>query len=128
MSDINTTHNRFVWMDIPVADLDRAIAFYTAVAGVPVHREKMEHFEFAVIEHDQGNGGCLVPNPDKISAEHGPLVYLNVEGRLRDAVTQVTAHGGTVTEDVHSIGPYGFRALIVDSEGNRLALHAKTDS
>ena len=31
--------NTFVWVDIPVVDLDRAIAFYSAVTGIPVTRE-----------------------------------------------------------------------------------------
>ena len=30
--------------------------------------------------------------------------------------------GGQVVDDVHSIGPHGFRAIVLDSEGNRLAL------
>ncbi len=31
MSDLKTKHNRVVWMDIPVADLGRDIAFYEGV-------------------------------------------------------------------------------------------------
>jgi predicted enzyme related to lactoylglutathione lyase len=27
-------------------------------------------------------------------------------------------------QDKHQIGPHGFRAIIVDSEGNRIALHS----
>ena len=56
------------------------------------------------------------------------LVFLNSEGRIRDAVGQVAAQGGQVVEDVHSLGPRGWRALLVDSEGNRLALHSNTDA
>jgi predicted enzyme related to lactoylglutathione lyase len=33
MSDINTKHNRFVWCDIHVDDLDRACAIYEGVIG-----------------------------------------------------------------------------------------------
>ena len=33
MSDLDTTHNRLVWFDIPVADPDRSRAFYQAVLG-----------------------------------------------------------------------------------------------
>jgi uncharacterized protein len=36
MSDFNSQHNRAVWFDIPVADLDRAAAFYGAVLAVKV--------------------------------------------------------------------------------------------
>jgi hypothetical protein len=31
-------------------------------------------------------------------------------------------------EPVHAIGPHGFRAVILDSEGNRLALHSRSDA
>jgi len=77
-----------------------------------------------VIDHDQGNGGCLVPHADQVSATHGVLVYLNVDGRIRDAVAQVGKLGGKVVEDVHAIGPHGWRAVVLDSEGNRVALHS----
>jgi predicted enzyme related to lactoylglutathione lyase len=65
---------------------------------------------------------------EHIAQEGGVLLYLGVEGRLRDAVVQVRAHGGEVLEDVHPIGPHGHRALVRDSEGNRIALHSSTDS
>lgn len=35
--------------------------------------------------------------------------------------------GGTMRQDVHSIGEYGFRAEVLDSEGNCIALHAETE-
>ena len=33
-----------------------------------------------------------------------------------------------VLQDKHQIDPFGFRAIIVDSERNRVALHAETNS
>ncbi len=128
MSDLNAKHNRVVWMDIPVADLGRAIAFYKGVLAIDVGREKFENFEFGILAHDEGNGACLVPDPGAISDTHGPLVYMNVDGRLRDAVAKTAKLGGKLTQDVHAIGPHGFRALVTDSEGNRLALHSNTDA
>lgn len=128
MSDYNSKYNRFVWMDIPVVDLDRACRFYEGVLGIKCPKESFDGFEFAVLDHKDGNGGCLVPGADTISGSKGPLVYLNVDGRIRDAVAQVVALGGKVTQGVHAIGPHGVRALIVDSEGNRFALHANSDA
>lgn len=81
MSDLNTAHNRAVWFDIPAVDLDRAGAFYRAVLGVKVEKSEFEGFSFCVIEHDQGNGGCLVPAADEISSTGGILVYMNERGR-----------------------------------------------
>ena len=49
---------------------------------------------------------------------------LNAEGRLAEAVRAVTEHGGQVLQAVHEIGPHGLRAIVLDSEGNRIALHA----
>jgi predicted enzyme related to lactoylglutathione lyase len=58
----------------------------------------------------------------------GVLLYLNVDGRIQDAVGKVVPHGGSVTKSIHSIGPHGFRAIILDSEGNRIALHSNSDT
>ena len=127
MIDFNSQHNRVVWIDIPVADLERANAFYAAVLNIGVHMQQFNEFKFSVLDHQQGNGGCLVPMANDIS-DKGIIVYLNVDGRIRDAVTKAEAHGGKVTEPIHSIGPHGFRALVIDSEGNRVALHSNTDA
>ena len=127
MSTMNRENNRAVWFDIPVADLDRAVTFYSEVLAIDVSQEAFGDMKFAVLAHADGNGGCLVPRPEEVAADRGILLYLNVHARIRDAVAKVTANGGTVTEDVHSIGPHGFRALILDSEGNRLALHSDSD-
>jgi hypothetical protein len=127
MGDLNNQVNRAVWFDIPVSDLDRAIQFYKAVLAIDVFKESFQEFTFAVLDHKDGNGGCLIPKPEDISAS-GLLLYLNAEGRIRDAVSKTTSNGGKVLEDVTSIGPHGFRAVILDSEGNRLALHSNVDA
>ncbi|MFQ5608272.1 MAG: VOC family protein [Candidatus Zixiibacteriota bacterium] len=125
MSDFNSTHNRAVWFDIPVTDLDRAEKFYSAVLAIDVNREDYDGFAFSILEHKEGNGGCLVPSKDGVQKENGILLYLNANGRIIDAVEKVKENGGEVIEDTHSIGPYGCRAIIRDSEGNRLALHSE---
>jgi predicted enzyme related to lactoylglutathione lyase len=127
MSDFNSQKNRAVWFDIPVANLDRAAAFYAEVLDVKVHRETMGEMSFGVIDHQDGNGGCLVINPAEVG-KSGVLIYLNADHRIRDAVRQVEAMGGRVLEPIHSIGPHGFRAVVLDSEGNRVALHSNTDA
>jgi hypothetical protein len=127
MSGFNSQKNRAVWFDIPVADLDRATRFYAQVLAIGVTKEAFNDFEFSVLHHEDGNGGCLIPHSDQISSTGGILIYLNVNGRIRDAVAQVTEHGGQIVQEIHSIGPHGFRTLILDSEGNRVALHSETD-
>jgi uncharacterized protein len=120
--------NRFVWVDIPAHDLDRAIAFYAAVLGCAVTKEGGPGFSFGLFEHQGSDaGGCVyVAGEDNAPSPRGPLVYLNAEGRLADAVAAVTRQGGQVLQAAHPIGPHGWRALVLDSEGNRVALHSQT--
>jgi predicted enzyme related to lactoylglutathione lyase len=92
-----------------------------------VHVENSPGYSFAVLEHKDGNGGCLVPKASEISENSGILVYLNANGRMREAMQQVERLGGRVVEPAKSIGPHGYRAVVIDSEGNRIALHASTD-
>ena len=49
----------------------------------------------------------------------GPLVYLSVEGRMDAALVEVERNNGKVVSPKHSIGPHGFRAIIIDSEGKQ---------
>ena len=128
MSDLNALHNRAVWFDIPVSDLGRAAEFYRAVLDVKVDDVDAGGYEFCVIEHTDGNGGCLVPNAKEISGSAGILLYMNVDGRIRDAVAKTPGKGGKVLEPTHGIGPHGFRAIVLDSEGNRIALHSSIDA
>lgn len=117
--------NAFVWVDIPCIDLDRAIRFYSAVMGHPAKKQEFPNFAIGVLTHaEEGVGGCLFVKADAPPSDHGPLLYLNCQGRLDEAVEAVAANGGKVLQGKQSIGPYGYRAIVLDSEGNRLALHS----
>jgi uncharacterized protein len=118
--------NKLVWVDIPVINLDRAIRFYSAVLGTQV--EKVDYPGSATIgsfPHKDGEvaGSLYVSETHKPSMD-GPLIYLNVHGRLDEAVEAVESIGGKVLEPMESMGPFGSRAIVVDSEGNRIALHS----
>jgi len=117
--------NTFVWVDIPVVDLDRAIRFYSAVTGSPVSKESYPGMEIGIFEHTHDAvSGCLHKSDTAKPSADGPLVYLNVQDRLDEAIAAVEPMGGKVLQARHSIGPYGSRALVLDSEGNRIALHS----
>lgn len=119
--------NTVAWIDIPVTDLDRAITFYSAVLGAKVSKQGGGGCFFGLLPHTEHNvSGCLVVMPDNQPSRSGPLVYLAANGRLDAALAAVSAHGGTVLQPKHPIGEHGFRAVIVDSEGNRIALHSPT--
>ena len=118
--------NTFCWIDIPVTDLDRAIDFYSAVLSAPVQKISEHGFVFGLLPHTEDNvSGCLSVMSDRKPSQDGPLVYLNVEGRLDLALEEVKKQGTTVLKGKEQIGPYGHRAIILDSEGNAIALYSK---
>ena len=116
------TH-RIVWFDIPATDLGRAMNFYSKVLGVEITEEFPG---VAVMSHEQGDvGGCVFKSEDIQPSDQGTLLYFNVNGRLDEAVAAVEDCGGTIKEPAHAIGEFGHRALVIDSEGNRIALHSE---
>jgi hypothetical protein len=121
---MDNPNNRIVWCDVPVKDLDRAVKFYSAVLALKIEKQSYSGMEFAPFAHEQGVGGCLTASEGAQPSDHGPLVYLNCHGRLDDAAAAVVPNGGKILKPRHQIGPYGFRVVILDSEGNRVALHS----
>ncbi|HEX5608197.1 MAG TPA: VOC family protein [Candidatus Binatia bacterium] len=118
--------NQVVWCDIPVRDLERAIRFYSAVLGLDVKRHDFSGVTVGILPHDEGEvGGCLLTNQEEQPGKDGVMIYLNASGRLDEAVAAVPVNGGSVIKPKHAIGPFGFRAIVIDSEGNRVALHSE---
>jgi len=122
---MDNPNNRIVWCDIPAKDLDRSIKFYGAVLGETIEKQSFPGMEFAAFAHENGVGGCLFASEEVQPSANGPLIYLNCQGRLDEAAAAVEPNGGKILQPKHQIGPYGFRVVILDSEGNRIALHSR---
>lgn len=74
-----------------------------------------------------GVGGALV-HTDGFhipSATHGPLIYLNANPDVQLVLDKVEAAGGKILVPKTQISPeYGYMAVFIDTDGNRVALHA----
>ena len=116
---------RAVWFDIPVADLERAKAFYSAVFEVELTDAEMGPNKMSMFPFEPGVvSGCLVQGPDYKPSAEGSVVYLNGGDDLSVPLARVEGAGGTVVLDKMSIGEYGFIAYIIDTEGIKVALHS----
>ena len=119
------------WFEIPVNDFDRAKTFYEAIFGYKmkertVNTAKMAFFEYSVDE--DGRGCAIVYDPEFYTpSNNGTLIYLNCEPELDKVLDKVVPAGGRVLQGNTSVAAtqdMGFWALILDTEGNRIALHA----
>lgn len=118
--------NTFCWIDLPVVDLDRAISFYSKLLNNEVQKFSEGGWVFGLLPHEEDNvSGALCFMENRKPSQDGPLVYLNVEGRLDEACVAAQEHGGKVLSAKEQIGPYGHRAIILDTEGNAVALYSK---
>ncbi len=114
-----------VWFDIPTVNLDRAVTFYNAVMGAQIEIAQYGEMRIGVLPHGSNDvSGCLYQSAEDKPSASGPLLYINVDGRLDAAISAVEQNGGKVLQAKHSIGQWGSRAIVLDSEGNRIALHS----
>jgi uncharacterized protein len=119
------TNTVAVWFELPALDLDRAQVFYEAVLGHPMKRETMGAGDMAIFQPPGAEvKGALVKGPMFRPTTDGALVYLNAGPDLAVPLGKVAAAGGTVVMPKTDISPFGFIAIITDSEGNRVGLHS----
>jgi predicted enzyme related to lactoylglutathione lyase len=118
------------WFEIPTTDIDRAQHFYEAIFGITMTPMDMPHIKMRLFPLDdpmQGVGGTLVDSGGfhKPSATDGPLIYLNGNPDVQNVLSKVEAAGGKIIVPKTEISPeYGFMAVFLDTEGNRIALHS----
>ncbi|MEO6730369.1 MAG: VOC family protein [Ferruginibacter sp.] len=123
-------NNAISWFEIPATDLDRAQKFYEAIFGInliPMDMPNIRMRMFPIDDPMNGVGGAVVDSGGfhKPSATDGTLVYLNGNPEVQQVLDKVTDAGGTIMVPKTEISPeYGFMAVILDTEGNRIGLHS----
>lgn len=114
------------WFEIPTADFDRARRFYTAILETTLREEPFGNARIARFPYERpGIGGCLQEGSASQPSSNGTVVYLDVNGRLDRTLDLIAPAGGSVATPKTALPPgMGFVAHIIDSEGNRVGLHA----
>jgi predicted enzyme related to lactoylglutathione lyase len=120
-------NSALTWFEIPAGNLNRASSFYETILNQKLKREVMGPQELAVFEYEQwsGTGGCLIKNDVLTPTDRGSVVYLNAGKDLDAVLTRVEHAGGRIALGKTALpGDMGYYAHIIDSEGNRVGLHA----
>jgi len=121
-------YNTVGWFEIPVNDMDRAKKFYETVFDIEV---KVQDFGGVLMGWLPSNGdvygstGTLIKNENYEPSEKGTLVYFSCSN-VQTELDRVEAAGGKIRQGKTMISPdHGNMAVIIDSEGNRIALDSK---
>jgi predicted enzyme related to lactoylglutathione lyase len=121
--------NAISWFEIPSTDLARAQKFYETIFEIRLIPMDMPNLKMRMfpVEDMTGVGGAVVSSDGfhKPSATDGPLIYLNGNPDVQNILDKVEKAGGQIMAPKMEISPeYGFMAVIIDTEGNRIGLHS----
>jgi len=122
--------NAISWFEIPTTDINRAQKFYEAIFGfnmIPMDFPSMKMRMFPLDDMMTQVGGALVDSGGfhKASLTDGPLIYLNANPDVQQVLDKIPGAGGNILVPKTEISPeYGFMAVFIDTEGNRIALHS----
>ena len=121
--------NAISWFEIPSTDLNRAQKFYETILGLQLIPMDLPNIKMRMFPLDdmKGVGGAVVDSGGfhKPSGTDGPLIYLNGNPDVQQVLDKVVAAGGQIMVPKTEISPeYGFMAVIIDTEGNRIGFHS----
>jgi len=131
---IDARTNVLTWFEIPVRDTERAKQFYETILNIemttrsfPETAEVLTFFPYdpTVIQATSGRvTGALVTAPDAKPSAVGTLVYINAAPSIQEVLDRVEPAGGRILVP-KTLMNAGYIATILDTEGNRVGLHAE---
>ncbi|NQU49111.1 MAG: VOC family protein [Planctomycetes bacterium] len=119
-------NNPVGWFEIYVDNVARAKAFYEAVFELtltPMEMPGCEMQTFPMAEDGKGISGAIIKMDDNAPGAGGTVVYFSCADCAVEA-ERVGAAGGKVVVEKMPIGPNGFIAMAIDTEGNSIGLHS----
>ncbi|MFH1802838.1 MAG: VOC family protein [archaeon] len=117
------------WFEIPVVDMKKAIEFYETVFNIRLEEHKLGDLQmawFPMVKGKEGATGSLVKHDEHYRpCNTGTLVYFTAHsGDLKNELGRVEDAGGKVMQEKTQLGENGFVAFVLDTEGNKIALHS----
>ncbi|HLO54170.1 MAG TPA: VOC family protein [Saprospiraceae bacterium] len=119
--------NPVVWFEIAATDLERAKKFYSEVFQLEMQYVDMPDSPMYMMgssaEGIAGASGALVKSADNIPSTSGTIVYFYCDDVAVEA-SRVEAAGGNLIVPKTSLGEFGFMAMFIDTEGNKVGMHS----
>ncbi len=117
--------NAVVWAEIPVTDMEKSMAFYSAVVGNELVEKDGGPNPIADLPcEDDMNGvsGHLYPGKPAVDGT-GNTIHILAHGTIESAMQRVEKAGGRVLSPVIEI-PAGKFAYCLDLDGNSIGIFA----
>ena len=132
LKKIDEQTNIVTWFEIPVTDTQRAKKFYEAILDIEMENRKDGEnesvffpYEPNVIQATSGRVTGVLSKSDKNSpSAKGTMIYINASPSIDTVLDKVEKAGGKIIVQKTKIPP-GYIAAIIDSEGNKIGLHAE---
>ncbi|WP_276373153.1 VOC family protein [Chryseolinea sp. H1M3-3] len=134
LKKIDSQTNILTWFEIPVVDTTRAKKFYETILDIemttrafPGTDEELTFFPYdpSVIQATSGRvTGVLAKSNTNSPSGNGTMVYINASPSIEIVLNKVTQAGGKIIVPKTEMNA-GYIAVIMDSEGNRVGLHAE---
>lgn len=124
--------NVITWFEIAIVDTPRAKQFYETILDIKMRTvvigdEELTFFpsDPDVIQATSGRvTGVLTKSATAKPSKEGTLIYLNAYPDIQTVIDRIEPAGGKVLVQRTQI-PAGFISVFIDSEGNRMAIHAE---
>ena len=134
LKKIDAETNILTWFEIPVLDTLRAKKFYETILDITMAtrlftetNEELTFFPYNpdIIQATSGRvTGVLTKSGQNKPSNTGTLVYINASPKIKLVLDKVENAGGKILQPETKM-PFGVIAIILDSEGNRIGLHAE---
>lgn len=123
---VNDMNNLISIVEISVTDFSRAVKFYQNVLDIVIEEIEMDGNQMGVLPNEEGTVNVvLIKGNDYKPTTDGAVLYLNAGSDLQPMLGKVAQNGGQVIVPKTEISPeMGYFALFIDTEGNKLGLHA----
>ena len=122
--------NSLNWFEIPALDIARATKFYETIFETEMTpMQEMMGMKMSGFPVDMASGkagGGLVQSDQHKPSMDGCVIYLNANPTIQTVIDRIEKANGKVLMPKTQISPeIGYMSFFVDTEGNKVGLHAQ---